>query len=183
MTVVAVVFLVALGTNRADARPLYQKVLYSEFPAYRSVRCAFCHVKKRERNPIHKRYAKAFADALGGRNIKDADKIREALQKVKDLMPAAPDDKSGHGPYAATPNNAPMPAVTPIASAPQNETRVTAFATGALPARAEMPPNSARLPSDVAETTIAINLSGERNAVTSGNAAPTANVTADVRAA
>ena len=80
--------------------------------------------------------------------------------------------------YATTPNSAPIPAVVAIASAPQKVTRATAFVTGALPTRAETPPSKARDPRDVIETMIGMSFSGESNAVTSGNAAPTANVAA-----
>lgn len=52
----------------------------------------------------------------------------------------------------AIPNNAPTPAVIPIASAPQNVTRVAAFKTGDPPTFEEKIPNKARHSNEVKET-------------------------------
>jgi mannan endo-1,4-beta-mannosidase len=52
----------------------------------------------------------------------------------------------------AVPNSAPTPAVTAIASAPQNVTRIAPAATLAPPTRAAIPPSSARKNKDVPDT-------------------------------
>lgn len=54
--------------------------------------------------------------------------------------------------YAATPKSAPTPAVTAIASAPQNVTRIAPVLTSAPPTRAATPPKTARNNSDVPDT-------------------------------
>lgn len=55
--------------------------------------------------------------------------------------------------YTTDPNRAPTPAVSAIASAPQNVTRKAAFVTGAPPACAPNPPRIARNKIDVPTTT------------------------------
>lgn len=59
---------------------------------------------------------------------------------------------SGDPAHTTVPNNAPMPAVTAMASAPQNVTRIAPTATPAPPARAANPPRSTRNTSEVPET-------------------------------
>jgi len=54
--------------------------------------------------------------------------------------------------HGEIPNSAPTPAVTAIASAPQNVTRIAPPATLAPPARAAIPPSSARKNKDVPDT-------------------------------
>src|SRR5579872_4197769 len=54
--------------------------------------------------------------------------------------------------HAATPKSAPTPAVTAIAKAPQNVTRIAPAAMPAPPTRAAIPPKSARKNSDVPDT-------------------------------
>ena len=51
---------------------------------------------------------------------------------------------SGNPAHATTPNSRPTPAVSAIANAPQKLTLIDAFSTGAPPARAATPPNTAR---------------------------------------
>ena len=55
--------------------------------------------------------------------------------------------------YTTAPKSAPTPAVSAIASAPQNVTRKAAFVTGAPPAWAPNPPNSAKNRIEVPTTT------------------------------
>ena len=57
------------------------------------------------------------------------------------------------GRHANVPNSAPTPAVSPIASAPQNVTRMAPVVTGAPPTRAATPPRIARNTSEIPETT------------------------------
>ena len=69
---------------------------------------------------------------------------------------------------------APTPAVTAMASAPQNVTRIAPTATPAPPARAARPPRMARNTSDVADTTGIRLESGDQGHRSKGMAAPTA---------
>ena len=85
--------------------------------------------------------------------------------------------------YITVPNRVPTPAVTAMASAPQNVTRIAPTVTPAPPARAANPPRSARNANEVHETR-GIRLVSGVNAVTrSGMAAPTAKLPADANAA
>lgn len=80
---------------------------------------------------------------------------------------------------ATVPNSEPMPAVSAMASAPQNVTRMAPRITPAPPARAANPPRSARNTSEVPDTR-AINAGAGAKAVTNrGAAAPTAKLAAD----
>src|SRR5208283_3267292 len=80
-------------------------------------------------------------------------------------------------------NSHPTPAVTAMASAPQNVTRIAPIATLARPARAAKLPRSARNISEVTETD-GINLAAGARAVTKiGMAAPAAKLAADANAA
>ena len=80
-------------------------------------------------------------------------------------------------------NSHPTPAVTAMASAPQNVTRIAPIATLAPPARAAKPPRSARNINEVTETN-GINLGAGANAVTKiGIVAPAAKLAADANAA
>jgi len=54
--------------------------------------------------------------------------------------------------HTATPNSAPTPAVTAIASAPQNVTRIAPAVTPAPPTRAAIPPRRARKNKEVPDT-------------------------------
>ena len=85
--------------------------------------------------------------------------------------------------HTGAPNSDPTPAVSAIASAPQNVTRNAAFMTGAPPAWAPNPPKSARNTIDVAMTTGISAARGVSSTVINGIAAPTANVPADANAA
>ena len=85
--------------------------------------------------------------------------------------------------YATVPNKVPTAAVTPMASAPQNVTRIAPTLTLAPPTRAANPPRIARNTSEVPATT-GIRLDPETKATAnSGMAAPTAKLAADVNAA
>ena len=83
----------------------------------------------------------------------------------------------------AVPTIAPMPAVSPIAKAPQNVTLIIALATLAPPALAPIAPRSARKHSEAAETIATSIEAGDTTAMSKGIAAPTENVAADVSAA
>ena len=81
------------------------------------------------------------------------------------------------------PNNAPTPAVRPMARAPQKVTRTTDFKTGEPPARAAKEPSSARKASELPETTHTSADSGTKKTSSSGRAAPTENEHAEAKAA
>ena len=85
--------------------------------------------------------------------------------------------------HATVPKSAPMPAVTAIASAPQNVTRIAPTVTPAPPARAANPPRSVRNTNEVPETRGIIADSGAIAVTRRGIAAPTAKLPADANAA
>ena len=76
-----------------------------------------------------------------------------------------------------------MPAVSAIAKAPQNVTRTVALSTLAPPIWAPIAPRNARKINEAAETAGISQAAGDRAAVDSGRAAPTAKVAAEVNAA
>ena len=81
------------------------------------------------------------------------------------------------------PNSFPMPAVIPSANAPQNVTRMVARSIWAPPALAPTAPRTAGKPSDAADVSGTSMVEGDTTTISNGMAAPTENVTADVRAA
>src|ERR1017187_3361593 len=86
-------------------------------------------------------------------------------------------------PVAAVPNSAPTRAVSAMARAPQNVTRIAPSFTLAPPACAANPPSSARNNSDVPATRGIRAPSGAMAVTPSGMAAPTAKLAADANAA
>ena len=76
-----------------------------------------------------------------------------------------------------------MPAVTAMASAPQNVTRIAPAVTLAPPARAANATKSARKSKDFPDTKIISLACGAKAATTRGRAAPTAKLPADANAA
>jgi hypothetical protein len=87
------------------------------------------------------------------------------------------------GVYTTVPNSFPTPAVSTIASAPQNTTRSVALNTGAPPACADIAPSAVRTMSEVPPTMGTTNDAGDTSAASNGNAAPAEKVSADVNAA
>jgi len=85
--------------------------------------------------------------------------------------------------YTAVPTIAPMAAVTPIARAPQNTTRMVGLKASAPPVFAPIIPSKARKANDPTETIGNSQVDGEKRARMSGPAAPTENVAADASAA
>jgi len=81
------------------------------------------------------------------------------------------------------PNRRPIQAVSAIASAPQNVTRVVARTISAPPACAPTAPRTARKQSDASETTGTSHAENDTMTITSGIAAPTAKVAVEVNAA
>ena len=85
--------------------------------------------------------------------------------------------------YTTVPNKTPTPAVIPIASPPQNVTRIVLGATFAPPARAASAPKSARESSEVPATKIIRLAAGAAALTMRGMAAPRAKQLADASAA
>ena len=85
--------------------------------------------------------------------------------------------------HATVPNNQPTPAVTAIASAPQNVTRIAPMVTPAPPTRAANPPRSARNTREVPDTRGIRVASGVMAVTKIGMAAPAAKLPADANAA
>lgn len=83
-----------LGPPTAEARPLYFKVfkeLYlARFPRV-NASCAICHpaISKKHRN----RYGRVLEEALGEKNVKDRERIREVMKSIEHQFPGLP--KSG----------------------------------------------------------------------------------------
>lgn len=71
--------------QEAAARPPYLKSFVSTYEKVKAEaetqKCMVCHPgsSKKDRND----YGKAMGEALGGANIKDADKVVEALKKIE----------------------------------------------------------------------------------------------------
>ena len=86
-------------------------------------------------------------------------------------------------PIAAVPNKAPTPAVSAIASAPQNMTRIAPAIIPAPPARAASAPSSERNKSEVPATNGIRTAIGAIAATASGMVAPTAKLAAEAIAA
>src|SRR4029453_538681 len=99
------------------------------------------------------------------------------------VLPVWPHASSWGYRQANVPNSAPTPAVSPIASAPQNVTRTAPVVTGAPPTRAAIPPRIARNTSEIPETRRIRLDAGTMAAANSGIAAPTAKLAAEVNAA
>src|SRR5271168_883418 len=84
----------------------------------------------------------------------------------------------------ALPTNAPIPAVTAIASAPQNVTRKVGLTIDdAPPAKAPIAPSAAKNINEAEGTTASSADSGANTAASVGAAAPIEKVMAEVRAA
>ena len=79
-------------------------------------------------------------------------------------------------PHTTVPKSAPTPAVSAMASAPQNVTRTAPLATPAPPTRAATPPRSARNTSDAPDTTGIRPDAGVTAVTARGRAAPTAKL-------
>src|SRR5688572_29534308 len=82
--------------------------------------------------------------------------VADVAARRDDLEPANDRKRSSRERYAwlqtTVSNNFPIPAVSAIASAPQNVTRAVARRTFAPPALAPIAPSSEREPNDAAET-------------------------------
>ena len=89
MLLLAAAGLMLLGApGRVEARPQYQKQFNEKYSGLKEEsakqKCNVCHYgtgenAKKNRN----NYGKDLAEALGGKNVKDADKIKKALEEVE----------------------------------------------------------------------------------------------------
>ena len=81
---IAVVAMLIVAT--ADARPQYPKAMSTKYPAaadaLKSAKCGACHGKGGKNKKEVSEYGKALKEALGAKNVKDADKIMAALDKA-----------------------------------------------------------------------------------------------------
>lgn len=65
----------------ADARPYYNKEFWDYYPElkeHKSTGCGACHGKDKK---VRNDYGKAYGEALGAKEIKDVEKIKEAFKK------------------------------------------------------------------------------------------------------
>jgi len=80
-----------LGPSPAEARPGYMKVfkeLYLvRFPRMKAT-CAICHPSKSKER--RNRYGRALEEALGEKNVKDRERVREAMKSIEHLFPGLP---------------------------------------------------------------------------------------------
>lgn len=75
--------LLTRGTGSAEARPLYLKVWKDVSPDkdVSNAKCGLCHAG--EKKTILNEYGEAVKEALGGKNVKIEDEIKEALKKAE----------------------------------------------------------------------------------------------------
>lgn len=78
--------LVTWPAKLAVARPPYMAVFREKYPDYGKVSCVFCHPASDKR--VHTEYSFALKEALGARNVKDRELIRQAMAEVEDKLPA-----------------------------------------------------------------------------------------------
>ena len=84
IAVIAIVGMLLAST--ADARPQYAKAVGAKYPAamdaLKAAKCGACHGNGGKNKKVVSAYAKEIKAALGAKNVKDADKIMEALTKA-----------------------------------------------------------------------------------------------------
>lgn len=74
------------GSQRAEARPRYLKVFKSTYPDLMADgACVICH--SGETKKVLNEYGMAVKDALGARDVKDEEAIKEALKKAEGKLP------------------------------------------------------------------------------------------------
>ena len=82
-------FVAFMGSDsqEAHARTQYQKVFKEMYPGKEEIaKCALCHIG--ETKKVLSDYGKALDEALGAKNVKDADAIKAALKKIEDKIPS-----------------------------------------------------------------------------------------------
>lgn len=72
--------------QEAAARPQYPKALAKKYEKVKDAlgekKCGACHGEGGKNKKVLSDYGKALKEALGAKNVKDEDKINEALEKV-----------------------------------------------------------------------------------------------------
>ena len=63
-----------------DARPQYVKAVKAKYEDVAKKKCGVCHPEKSKK--VRSEFGKVFGKALGGKNVKDSDKVAEALEKA-----------------------------------------------------------------------------------------------------
>ena len=70
--------------KQADARPQYLKAFIGKYDKVASeagdLKCGVCHGEKGKNKKVLSDYGKALGEALGKKNVKDADDIEKALE-------------------------------------------------------------------------------------------------------
>ena len=69
--------------DSVEARPGYMKVFNAEYPdleAAKEAKCNVCHEGKSKK--MRNAYGKAVGAALGAKNVKEADKVKEGLEEA-----------------------------------------------------------------------------------------------------
>lgn len=84
--VVGACALITWPAKLAVARPPYMAVFRQEYREYGKISCAFCHPATDKRS--HTEYSAALKEALGERNVKDRELIRQAMSEIEDKLPA-----------------------------------------------------------------------------------------------
>ncbi|MEX1232844.1 MAG: hypothetical protein WEB58_21535 [Planctomycetaceae bacterium] len=84
ITFAFVAMVLGSASQQADARPNYLKKFSADYPEVKDaaeLKCGVCHGKdKKKRN----NYAMALGKALDAKNVKEDDKIAEALKKIEE---------------------------------------------------------------------------------------------------
>jgi len=77
--------------RNAEARPMYLAVfreLYLSRLSPVKINCALCHPGRSKRDM--NRYGKALEEALGEKNVKDRERVRQAMKSIEHLFPGLP---------------------------------------------------------------------------------------------
>lgn len=73
-----------VSVDSVQARPQYVKQFIEAYPnvkdAAKKAKCKVCHPKKDKK--VRNAYGEALKEALGAKNVKDKDKIKEAIGKT-----------------------------------------------------------------------------------------------------
>lgn len=86
-----VVFCMSWDPHVVEARPRYEKVWKEVYLNKTTERqCGLCHAFGSGKFNTRTDYGRAIREALGAKDVKDENAIREALNKAKDKMPNLP---------------------------------------------------------------------------------------------
>lgn len=92
----AVATLLVAAPRQADARPQYLKGFTDKYEIAEAMelKCGVCHGEKGANKKVVSDYGKALGKALGAKNVKSAEDITAALEKIES-------EKSGDTTYGA----------------------------------------------------------------------------------